>query len=353
MSAQVTVRLLQNADLEPLRWVVYRAYLHVLLELYGQEAAAQYEIRSRDFMAMYVRRSPEGCFTAAAGDGTLIGAVFCFVWDEVGWFGSLAVAPEWQGRGVGQLLTERATTYLQAQGCRRIGLETWPESPAMRYLYGKFGFQPCRSTIKFSRPVTAIQAPAGAPAGGSAAGARADSLGAGTDWSVDWVAAPAGAQLPAALNSVSYVTARLRAASPDEPAVDYRLEVQVPVEAGWAEVVVLHDRAGAPAAFALCYVKRSSGAPASTLDARLLTVAPSARDTAALSALLAACDRRALLLGKQSVTCDVYLRHGRAATLLRRHGFRPVYELLRLERPLEGFDPMTRSPLLDCARWAG
>jgi hypothetical protein len=55
----------------------------------------------------------------------------------------------------------------------------------------------------------------------------------------------------------------------------------------------------------------------------------------------------------RSVTVDVNLRHAFAAALLRERGFRPVYELLRMERPLPGFDPLERTPVVDCARWAG
>jgi hypothetical protein len=53
------------------------------------------------------------------------------------------------------------------------------------------------------------------------------------------------------------------------------------------------------------------------------------------------------------MTVDVNLRHATAAARLRELGFRPVYELLRMERPLAGFDPLRRTPLIDCARWAG
>src|SRR5688572_7800211 len=132
----LTIRTLRPADLDPLRWVIYRAYFQVLLDLYGGEAAQQYEVRSLDFMSLYLRRNAEGCFVAESEDGTLAGGLFCFVWGDVGWFGSLAVAPEFQGQGVGQRLSQAAVDYLQAQGCRRIGLETWPTLALTQHLYG-------------------------------------------------------------------------------------------------------------------------------------------------------------------------------------------------------------------------
>src|SRR6266498_6155121 len=84
------VRRFRAADVEPARWLIYRAYAQVLLDLYGAEAAGQYQVRARQFMAMYLDRDPRGSFVAEAADGSLAGAVFCFVWGEVGWFGSLA-----------------------------------------------------------------------------------------------------------------------------------------------------------------------------------------------------------------------------------------------------------------------
>jgi ribosomal protein S18 acetylase RimI-like enzyme len=333
MMTGITVRPLRAADLEPARWVIFRAYLEVLLQLYGPAAASQYAVRSPAFMALYLRRDAHGCFAAAAGDGTIVGAVFCFAWGEVGWFGSLAVAPEWQGRGVGQALTGRAVAYLEARGCRRIGLETWPESPAVHHLYSKFGFGPCRPTIKLAR-AAAEAAP-------------------GAGWTPRWTPAGEAARLAGALEGARRVQAALHAAAPDEPRADYGAEIAAAVEAGFADLLLLRGPDGDPAAFALCYVRQPSGDPVSALDVRLLAAVPGQREAAALDAAVAACDGRAAALGLERVTYDVNLRHARAAALLRARGFRPVYELLRMERPLAGFDPMARTPLIDCARWAG
>jgi GNAT superfamily N-acetyltransferase len=341
MDAAASVRPLQPADLEPLRWVIYRAYLEVLVQLYGPEAAAGYEVRSTDFMELYVRRDRQGCFVAQTPEGTPAGAVFCFVWGRVGWFGSLAVAPEWQGRGLGQALTQRALEYLRQRECRRIGLETWPHSPLVRHLYGKFGFRPVRPTVKFSRPVALPSSPETA--------GEADEAASG----VDWAGAGARQNPRGVLDAVTEVTREQALARPEEPEVDYRLEAAVPLEAGWADLGVARDGSGRPQGYALCYVRRPGGGPVAALDVRLLGVSPGARAGAVLERLLAACDQRARAAGAPSVTVDVNLRHATAAAILRELRFRPVYELLRMEYPLPGFDPAARTPLIDCARWAG
>ncbi len=364
----ITIRTLRPADLDPLRWVIYRAYYQVLLELYGRDSAGQYEVRSLDFMAIYLRRDAAGCFVAETEDGSLAGGLFCFVWGEVGWFGSLAVAPEWQGRGLAQQLTSRAVDYLRVRGCRRIGLETWPSAPRTRHLYTKLGFELGRPTVKLAR------AP-GRPAAQS------------PGWSVEWAATGdpdglgsalavvgnVGDQLsrPAATGTTFRVTstppapisgdAGMRPPLPIDPpssqpavpiAVDYRAEVRVPVASGYAEVAVLRTSGGAPMGFALCYTRKPSGAPATALDVRLLTLVPDAPENA-LDALLAACDRRAVERHAQNVTYDVNTRYSRATSLLRARGFRPIYELVRMEQPAPGIDLTASSPLIECARWAG
>jgi ribosomal protein S18 acetylase RimI-like enzyme len=331
----LTVRSLAAADLEPARWIVFRAYFQVLLELYGAEAAAQYELRSPDFMAMYLRRDASGCFGVEEDDGTLVGVNFCFTWGEVGWFGSLAVAPERQGRGVGQALARHATEYLAAQGCRRIGLETWPRSPAMLHLYGKLGFEPCRSTEKVARATGLAPHPGG--------------------WTATWAGAATatGGHLTKALAGAAHVQARLHAAAPGEPRAQYQREMEVAVGSGWAELVLLERGGGEPAAFALAYIRKPSGKPVAALDVRILAVSPGEQEADALDALLSECDRRAAQLGLLAVTCDVHLRHEHAARLLRERGFRPTYELLRMERPLAAFDATRDSALIECARWAG
>ncbi len=345
----VRVRPMQPADIEPVRWLTYRAYAAVLLELYGAEAAAQYEVRSRRFMAMYLARDPRASLVAEAADGTVVGSVFCFAWGEVGWFGSLAVAPEMQGQGIGQALTQQAIAYLAGQGCRRLGLETWPNAPLVHHLYGKFGFIPCRSTVRLSRAVRPPDPP-GPPTGSEASGPEA---------AVEWVAAGRPEALNAALQRVQAVTARLAQAAGSEPLPDFQEEVRVAVEAGWAELCTLAGSNGEPGAFALSYTKRPSGDPVPALDVRLLVVAPpdahepAHADEARLDRVLQALETRAAALSLRSLTCDVNLRYQRAAALLRARGFRPFYELLRMERPTPGFDPLSRSPLIECARWAG
>ena len=332
----LTIRALRPGDLDPLRWVIYRAYFDVLLELYGPDAAQQYEVRSMDFMSLYLRRNAEGCFVAESEDGSIAGGLFCFVWGEVGWFGSLAVAPEWQGRGVGQRLTVRAVEHLREKGCRRIGLETWPALPLTRHLYEKLGFVRCESTLKLSRgiPERGLLKPDRAP-------------------HVEWVGTGDVKRLVDALEHLKRVSGLIHeAAGAGEARTDFSEEVRVAVGSGFAELVVLKDARGLAVGCALAYTRKPSGAAVRSLDVRLMLVGGGAEEEW-LDALLAALDWRAAELGCRSVTCDVNVRFEAAARALKVRGFREIYELVRMEMPAEGVDVRAKCAAMEFARWAG
>ena len=53
------------------------------------------------------------------------------------WF---IVAPEYQGRGVGQRLLEEAVTFCRAANIRRLYLHSFAGLDAARHVYEKFGF---------------------------------------------------------------------------------------------------------------------------------------------------------------------------------------------------------------------
>jgi ribosomal protein S18 acetylase RimI-like enzyme len=289
-------------------------------------------------MALYLRRNSEGCFVAESEDGSIAGGLFCFVWGEVGWFGSLAVAPEWQGRGVAQRLTKAAVEYLRAKGCRRIGLETWPTLALTQHLYGKQGFVRCEPTYKLSRPVREGGVPA---------------LRASGTWDEAWTRGGDKEGLVRGMEAVREVAALAVADEGSAGAhADFADEVRVAVAGGFAELVVLRVPSGGARACALVYTRKPGGSVARALDVRLMLIASADAD-AAMDALLAALDQRAVQLGCRAVTCDVNVRFRRALEMVRGRGFRQIYELVRMELPVEGVDLRARSESLEFARWAG
>ena len=68
-------------------------------------------------------------------------------WGSVGWFGTFAVLPDFQGIGIGKKLISASVDYLQQRSVDTIGLETMPMSSRNLGLYLKLGFQPTSPTL--------------------------------------------------------------------------------------------------------------------------------------------------------------------------------------------------------------
>lgn len=81
---------------------------------------------------------------AAEYEGKLVGVIFAFDRGNLGIFGPLAVLPEYQGKGIAQLLVAAVVDYLEATlpRPRRLGLCTFAQSTKHIHLYGKFGYYP-------------------------------------------------------------------------------------------------------------------------------------------------------------------------------------------------------------------
>jgi GNAT superfamily N-acetyltransferase len=77
---------------------------------------------------------------AAAADGTLAGVV---LWTERGgglYFGRLAVAPSWRGRGIARALVAAAEAEARARGLPRVHLSTRLALAGNRRLFAACGF---------------------------------------------------------------------------------------------------------------------------------------------------------------------------------------------------------------------
>lgn len=75
-----------------------------------------------------------------------------------GWMGPLAVRPDAQARGLGQLMVRTGVTWLESQGARVIGLETMPRTADNIGFYSRLGFLPGRLTVTFT-----VESEGGAP----------------------------------------------------------------------------------------------------------------------------------------------------------------------------------------------
>ncbi|MGC8915780.1 MAG: GNAT family N-acetyltransferase [Thermoanaerobaculum sp.] len=69
----------------------------------------------------------------------LAGAMVLLLWPPVAQLSSVAVAPEFRGRGLGGRMLADAILRARRAGCRWLALEVDRDSPAVR-LYRRFGF---------------------------------------------------------------------------------------------------------------------------------------------------------------------------------------------------------------------
>ncbi len=126
-------------DLEEVAAISDAAFIEVIERLSGQRLERPFFPLAG--LALRLEADPAGCLVAAAG-GALAGALFSTARGTLAWFGPLAVAPEQQGKGVGQALVAACITRWSPLGVRLMGLETFPNSGWHLHLYAKLGFRP-------------------------------------------------------------------------------------------------------------------------------------------------------------------------------------------------------------------
>ena len=79
-------------------------------------------------------------FFVAVHDGQIVGTVLGGYDGHRGWIYSLAVIPEFRGRGAGVALVQRAEQELQALGCVKINLQVRSDNEAVVEFYRRLGY---------------------------------------------------------------------------------------------------------------------------------------------------------------------------------------------------------------------
>ena len=138
MDENMTIRLMAENDAEIVSNIDALAFGAWYRQLKGE--TAKLPQRKRLHILALLGKEPEGCFIVEEKD-CVVGFIFSRTWGSVGWFGTFAVLPEYQGSGIGKRLIAASLDYLRRDPERIIGLETMPESPFNLGLYLKLGFQ--------------------------------------------------------------------------------------------------------------------------------------------------------------------------------------------------------------------
>jgi ribosomal protein S18 acetylase RimI-like enzyme len=79
-------------------------------------------------------------FVVAEAEGQIMGAVLGTFDGRRGWLHHLAVAPAWQGDGVGRRLVAEVEARLRTHGCARINLHVEPDNVEVAGFYDRIGY---------------------------------------------------------------------------------------------------------------------------------------------------------------------------------------------------------------------
>ena len=79
-------------------------------------------------------------FLVAEENGAIVGSVMAGYDGHRGWLSYLAVAPEFQRRGVGRALVEQAQQVLEGMGCPKITLQVRASNTEVVAFYERLGF---------------------------------------------------------------------------------------------------------------------------------------------------------------------------------------------------------------------
>lgn len=239
--------------------------------------AAQFNLPSpaafgdRALLAPRRAADPASVF-AAELDGRLVGCVSVSIWGTLGWFGPLAVHPDYWNRKIGQALLVPVLERFSASGTRAQVLFTLPGSPKHVALYQRYGFWPRRLTAILARPA--------APAPDVGYG-RFSTLGA--------------AERTAALRDARRLTGGLFAG------LDVSLEMSAVVEQGLGETLLLTAPRGGVRGFAVVHAGAGSEAGSGVANVKF----GAAADAAAFGALLDAASDYAAERGVARVVASV------------------------------------------------
>ena len=265
-----------------------------------------------DFDYIYGRHGAEHIASfAAEHQGALAGSNFATKWGSVGYFGPLSIRPDLWDSGIAQPLVAAVCGAFDEWGVAHAGLFTFAHSAKHVHLYGKFGFHP--------RFLTAIMT----------APARPDAtLGAATRYS---------ALTPSERGAAEAAARELCDALYD--GLDLTGEIRTVAARDLGDTLLLPDKGGKLAGFAICHYGPASEAGAGCCYVKFGAVRPGRGAAARFAALLDACAGLAVAVGMPNVLTGVNLSHETAYRHLKARGFRTEMQGVKMHRDNQpGYD---------------
>ena len=309
-------------DVDVVRSIEATAFSAWWEQLIGEPADLPW--RTRRHIIALQEKEPEGCFIAE-DDGRGVGFIFSRTWGGVGWFGTFAVLPGYQGLGFGKRLIGASVEYLQRDPDRVIGLETMPENPYNLGLYLKQGFEPRFLTLILSKDLF------------QADGQKLDI----SCWSQE-----------SEETKVGWLADLREASSRIYPHLDYSKEIISTALHNFGETLVLTRDLKAIGMSIVWLVSGRQAWNEELASIQIFALDPERADAENFHALINASEVLARTHGKQKLMLSVNGRHVWALDRLLAWGYRVDRAMVRMV--LKGTDegPTTDS-FVNMARWAG
>ena len=111
---------------------------------------------SREGIQRYLRRNPQTCFVAEE-DGKIIGAVMAGHDGRRGFIYHTAVRSEYQGRGIGKSLVERAMDGLEQEGIHKTVRVVFKRNVSGNGFWEKIGFESRDDLVYRNRAIHEIE----------------------------------------------------------------------------------------------------------------------------------------------------------------------------------------------------
>jgi ribosomal protein S18 acetylase RimI-like enzyme len=271
-----------------------------------------------------IAREPEGAFVAQKGK-QVVGLIFSRTWGSIGWFGTFAVHPQFQGQGIGKSLLDASLDYLQQRQGRKIGLETMPESSSNLGLYLQYGFRPRFLTLAMKKEI----------AGNSGRGCLLPR----------WSAADRTTRRQW-LGELRSATDQLY------QGLDYTKEIIATESHSLGDTLVLMENGKAVGLSILWLASNREGWQNETAKIQVLGLHPASTNRENLSQLLEASSALARSAGMEAITISVNTFYTWALEEIQKHGFR--VDRARVRMVLKGTERKEfQAQHVNLTHWAG
>ncbi len=234
----------------------------------------------------------------------LVGLNVITKWGKFGWFGPLAVHPEFWGKGIAKILMTSTMDMFSDWETTAEGLFTFSESPKHTGLYGKFGFYP-----RFLTLVMRHEAVAGSE-GYSTLSKLEDS------------------QQEDILRQCREISATVY------PGLDLSQEISSVEKRKLGDTVLLMDDSRVEG-FAVCHTGAGTEAGSNNCYVKFAAVPSGDQSREKFSNLIEACMGFAVSSGAQTVEAGVNLGKTLTFEELKRLGFTTLFQGVAMQRPNE------------------